>query len=139
MDQLGPRGMALCEPAVAREQRLHLVQLVGACCAAGEMAGEGARYIAHRDNDGGDDHTARRAWTCILYANEGWQPTDGGALRCYPRGCGEDGHGDGVVTVAPAAGTLVIFDSRRLLHEVLPAYAPPYAVTLWLEDAMGDS
>jgi hypothetical protein len=38
------------------------------------------------------------------------------------------------VDIAPAGGTLVIFDARRLLHQVVPMVGPGqrYALTAWL-------
>ena len=72
-----------------------------------------------------------RRLTCILYLNSGWDVArDGGALRVYyPRAPGEtvERHLD----VAPVAGRLVLFDSRRVEHEVRQTFAARWALTLW--------
>ena len=36
------------------------------------------------------------------------------------------------VDVAPRLGTLVLFWSHRVEHEVMPALAPRYALSLWM-------
>ena len=80
-----------------------------------------------------------RAYTAILYLNDGWQPEHGGCLRLHVNdddddddddddggdgdgGSGGDGTSDGHhhVDVEPIAGRLVVFDSRDVPHEVLP-------------------
>ena len=67
-----------------------------------------AGYSYHVDNP---DHDGR-VITAILYLNADWAPGDGGELAIHP----DDGSGSS--TVAPAAGRLVVFDSRTE-HEVL--------------------
>ena len=37
-----------------------------------------------------------------------------------------------VRSIAPVGGTLVLFDSRYLLHEVSPSHRERYALTLWI-------
>lgn len=106
-----------------------------------------------------------RHLTLVLYLNDkSWQPKHGGALRCHLRaarwageltgnelrdgaavdpradedGCTADCPGpDGTchVDVQPRGGQLVIFFSRELLHEVLPAHRRRWALSLWIEDA----
>jgi len=39
--------------------------------------------------------------------------------------------GLGYVDVEPQCGRLVVFDSQRTLHEVLPVYRHRYAITAW--------
>ncbi len=117
--------------------------------------GGGARYVAHRDNAPSREHPHRnrRAVTAILYANEAdWDPVaHGGCLRCHlaatvageedgcPEACaGADGtcHAD----VAPRPGRLVLFRSDALLHEVMPAHARRFALSIWLlEEALPDA
>ena len=80
----------------------------------------GTRYAPHRDRFRADD---RRVLSSVLYLNERWTVSDGGALRLYVD--------DGAVEVLPHAGTLVTFLSERFLHEVLPARRPRMAVTGW--------
>jgi SM-20-related protein len=102
--------------------------------------GNGARYVAHKDNvcvdaDGNTDCTNTREVTAILYTSEGWQEEDGGCLRFYHHSAGsvsgpaEDGE---FTDVAPLAGRLVVFRSRTILHEVLPSYARRTALSMWL-------
>ena len=56
----------------------------------------------------------------------GWN--DGGALRIYVDG--DDAQGEGV-DVAPIGDRLVCFFADRVVHEVLPAAAERWALTLW--------
>ena len=61
----------------------------------------------------------------------GWK--DGGALRIYvdgDRGEGVDDRGEGV-DVSPIGDRLVCFFADRVVHEVLPAVADRWALTLW--------
>ncbi|MCB9743696.1 MAG: 2OG-Fe(II) oxygenase [Alphaproteobacteria bacterium] len=84
--------------------------------------GDGARYLGHRDAFLGDHN---RKLTAIWYANPLWRPEHGGLLRVWPPG--EDGHQD----IEPRLDRLLVFRSDVLLHEVLPTFAPRYAVTAW--------
>ena len=122
----------------------------------------GARYVAHRDNvpwSGGTPAqptpavpvTAQdngRAVTAILYCNEPgeWKTEWGGQLRAYPGVAADvcdapadgDGDGDGSASCefAPIGGRLVLFRSRELLHEVLPAQRHRVALSIWI---LGDN
>jgi SM-20-related protein len=81
----------------------------------------GAIYARHRDRFRDDD---ARVISCVLYLNEGWQASDGGALRIHmPEGGWRD--------VIPLAGTLVVFLSERFVHEVLAATRSRLALTGW--------
>ena len=138
-------------------------------------AGDGARYVPHRDNSTAAaaaqpaqpsqpsssasqasthaQHNNLRELTCILYMNPAdWDAArDGGCLRLHlaagphgRTGCAHDcagggggGGGGGAggdchVDVVPSAGRMVLFKSRRVLHEVLPAHRSRLAMTLWL-------
>lgn len=87
--------------------------------------GNGARYIKHVDD--ALAHRSRRL-TLICYANDGWEASHGGVLRLHLHG--------GIKDVAPIGGRLVLFWSdNRCPHEVLPAYAMRYAVSIWFSDA----
>ena len=87
--------------------------------------GGGARYVKHRD---ALPYKAGRKLTVIYYLNEGWRPEHGGELRIWPE------QGDPQpVTLAPRADRLLVFISS-LEHEVLPAWAPRYALTTWMFD-----
>ena len=69
--------------------------------------------------------------------NEGWAPAvDGGALRLFcPSSVVGEGEGApgcaSVVDVAPHAGTMVLFRSDKIVHEVRPAHKPRYACSMW--------
>ena len=97
----------------------------------------GARYVPHLDNDPEDPGSADgapgsrardRAVTAILYLNPDWEEAHGGCLRVHL----EDGKGE--VDVAPAWGRVVLFDSRRITHEVRPASFGRWALTAWIND-----
>jgi hypothetical protein len=62
---------------------------------------------------------------------------DGGALRGYVGADPTDEAGDSareVIDVCPRGGTLVLFRSRVLLHEVLPARRRRWALSVWIEE-----
>ena len=84
----------------------------------------GGRYQKHVD--GFNAGAVHRVWSFLLYLNEGWTPSDGGHLRVYDVG-GSPGH----IDVAPAAGTLVVFKSDAVPHEVMPTTAQRLAVVGW--------
>ena len=88
--------------------------------------GNGARYVKHVDD--ALKHRGRRL-TCIAYCNDRWRAADGGELRLHLS--------SGVRDVAPLGGRLVLFWSdSRCPHEVLPAHAERYAVSVWFSDAV---
>jgi len=100
----------------------------------------GVRHRVHLDSHGGQDNL--RMVTCLLYLNEAdFSERDGGAIRLYS----ELASGDAsmspppVVSAAtphtdlvPLAGRLVLFQSRRLWHEVLPTERDRYVMTPWV-------
>ncbi|TBV03048.1 2OG-Fe(II) oxygenase [Phytopseudomonas dryadis] len=81
----------------------------------------GAFYLKHLDRFLDDD---RRAVSAVLYLNDDWLPEEGGALRLYLA----DGQ---VRDVLPQAGTLVVFLSADVPHEVLPASRDRLSLTGW--------
>lgn len=81
----------------------------------------GAGYARHLDRFRDDD---ARVISAVLYLNEGWDPADGGQLRLYPDGLD-------AIDVQPEAGTLVLFRSADLPHEVLPAHCERWSVAGW--------
>ncbi|XP_075771659.1 prolyl hydroxylase EGLN2 [Pelodiscus sinensis] len=89
--------------------------------------GNGRGYVRHVDNPNGDG----RCLTCIYYLNRGWDSqVHGGALQIYPEGRRM------VANIEPLFDRLLIFWSdRRNPHEVKPAYATRYAITVWYFDA----
>ncbi len=81
----------------------------------------GAFYQKHLDRFRDDD---RRTVTAVYYLNEAWQTEHGGALRLYLADETE-------LDVLPSAGTLVLFISAELPHEVLPASRERLSLTGW--------
>ena len=86
----------------------------------------------------GDAKHSNREITCICYLNDDdWDAErDGGALRLFVGT--EAGDELGVtakshVDVAPGSGTLVLFNSRTMLHEVRPTRRPRHALSAWIE------
>lgn len=81
----------------------------------------------------------QRSLTAILYLNPSdWDNApgaDGGSLKCYLGAEQSDVDGStatSVLRVCPQGGTLVLFDSRYLLHEVEPSHRDRLALTLWV-------
>jgi len=84
---------------------------------------EGGYYHRHVDSTPRDVSAARRrrAFSFICYLNEpGWQASDGGALRIYPTDCDPSGDESNCQDILPEGGTLALFDSKRVWHEVRP-------------------
>ncbi|KAL6050180.1 putative egl-nine egln protein [Balamuthia mandrillaris] len=111
-----------CDFASARTQ----VQL--AC-----YPGGGSRYVRHLDAFKGG---ATRRITVLYYMNVSWKEEDGGHLRIYYHDAEkeeekEDEAEEREEDVAPLPDRVVIFQSRQVEHEVLPSFAPRYALTMW--------
>ncbi|XP_056118481.1 egl nine homolog 1 [Rhinichthys klamathensis goyatoka] len=89
--------------------------------------GNGTGYVRHVDNPNGDG----RCITCIYYLNKDWDvKVHGGLLQIYPEGRNV------VANIEPLFDRLLIFWSdRRNPHEVKPAFATRYAITVWYFDA----
>ncbi|KAG5278412.1 hypothetical protein AALO_G00098700 [Alosa alosa] len=89
--------------------------------------GNGTGYVRHVDNPNGDG----RCVTCIYYLNKDWDAKDhGGLLRIFPEGKAQ------FADIEPKFDRLLFFWSdRRNPHEVQPAYATRYAITVWYFDA----
>ena len=83
--------------------------------------GAGDSYAKHLDRFRSDD---RRVVSAVLYLNERWRAEDGGELRLFP----PDGD---AVQIRPHAGTLVVFLSDRVAHEVLPVRRERWSVAAW--------
>jgi len=83
----------------------------------------GGFYKRHIDTFRDDD--ARRI-SFILYLNKSWKPSQGGELRLYLEGNRE-------AVIAPQAGSVVLFDSRKFPHEVLPSEAERRSFTGWFK------
>lgn len=65
---------------------------------------------------------SNRRLTTVCYLNDS---PDGGQLRIY------DEREQWLVDVTPQAGMLVVFESERFPHEVLPATADRYSIAGW--------
>ncbi|KAF4083521.1 hypothetical protein AMELA_G00142980 [Ameiurus melas] len=89
--------------------------------------GKGTGYVRHVDNPNGDG----RCVTCIYYLNKDWNAKEhGGILRIFPDGKTQ------FADIEPLFDRLLFFWSdRRNPHEVQPAYATRYAITVWYFDA----
>ncbi|MFZ5555967.1 MAG: 2OG-Fe(II) oxygenase [Pseudomonadota bacterium] len=80
----------------------------------------GAGYRRHLDRFAESD---ARVVSAVLYLNAAWRPELGGALRLYDAKGWED--------VLPEAGTLVVFRSDSVYHEVLPGSRLRFSLTGW--------
>jgi len=82
-------------------------------------------HVGRTDADGGGSGLRRRrSISLLLYLNTGWGAADGGELRIFDR---EEGYLD----VPPEGGTLVLFKSDEIEHEVLPTRRPRQCVVGW--------
>lgn len=71
----------------------------------------------------------RRSISLLLYlTSDDWADSDGGELRIH-------GDAGGYMDVLPKAGTLVLFDSATVAHEVLPTKRPRVLLAGWLQQA----
>ncbi|KAG6972440.1 hypothetical protein JG688_00003992 [Phytophthora aleatoria] len=84
-------------------------------------AGRGACFPMHFDTYGDDG----KCVTAVLYLNEEWKQGDGGEIVLYP-------FPNSRVVVQPRFGELVLFSSQQMLHRVMPANKPRYALTTWM-------
>lgn len=84
----------------------------------------GAVYQRHLDQFATGPQT--RLLSLVFYLNNDWIDTNGGALRLY-LGDEAGSHND----ISPTSGRLVLFDSARFWHEVLPADRDRLSVTGW--------
>lgn len=89
--------------------------------------GGDSRYVRHSDTfEGGP----QRKLTVIWYANSKWQPEHGGKLRIFKQaGDGTEAH----IDIEPLFDRLLIFDSVRMDHEVMPSKARRAALTTWFK------
>lgn len=83
---------------------------------------EGTAYHRHVDRFRDDD---RRTVSFVLYLNSGWSEADGGRLLLYPN--------DPVspIAIIPQAGTLVLFLSDEIPHEVELARRERWSISGW--------
>jgi SM-20-related protein len=88
----------------------------------------GAFYKRHLDVFRKDSD---RVLSLICYLNTDWAPNDGGELRLYLST--EDG-GETAVDLAPLGGRMVLLQSDRIEHEVLPARRERTSLTGWMKN-----
>lgn len=82
----------------------------------------GAGYARHLDRL---RHSDARTVSAVFYLNDGWQESDGGALRLY---LGDGAYRD----IYPRAGKLVLFLSDRFEHEVLTTQRLRMSIACWM-------
>lgn len=83
----------------------------------------GAFYKRHYDSFKG---AANRIVSVVIYLNDDWQPGDGGELVLY------DPDNDAeIIRIEPHAGTMALFLSEEIPHEVLPAHKHRASITGW--------
>lgn len=105
----------------------------------------------------GEETRQRRKLTLLYYINPDWERVHGGCLRLYPKisagapadttaqgqvhnAVGDAGQGhkgqeeekENYVDIEPLGDRLLIFQSRTIEHEVLPAHALRFSLTMWL-------
>ncbi len=83
----------------------------------------GGFYQRHLDSFRGNN--ARRV-TTVCYLNEDWQAEDGGELALYRGQTDREG-----LCVQPEAGTLVVFLSENIPHEVRPSQRERMSIAGW--------
>lgn len=83
----------------------------------------GAFYRRHIDSFHG---AANRMVSLALYLNRDWRDGDGGELVLYKSG----GRGE-MARIAPRAGTLALFMSEEIEHEVLPTHTDRASIAGW--------
>lgn len=106
----------------------------------------GAGYQAHYDQplpinqSQSRQHGQRqglRLLSLVIYLNSNWQPEHGGQLVIWA----DEAKSNRLAQIEPRAGTLVIFRSDQIFHEVLTAQAERLSITGWFrrEQPMGVS
>ena len=83
----------------------------------------GGFYRKHRDAFRG---ARNRIVSTVLYLNDDWSAADGGLLRLYA-----DDEETVIGDVVPALGTIAVFLSEEVPHEVLPAHRPRASIAGW--------
>jgi hypothetical protein len=104
--------------------------------------GDGGFYGKHVDQQGKNKGpNSNRIVSMLIYLNDdSWDVNlHGGMFRAYPKS-------KPMIEVAPTGGTLVLFNSKNLLHEAMPTHKERWALVGWFmeEDssdgeAIGDS
>lgn len=84
----------------------------------------GAVYQKHLDQFATGPQS--RLLSLVLYLNDGWLGSNGGALRLHL-----DHDTNDHVDILPAGGRLVLFESSQFWHEVLPSNRPRLSLAGW--------
>ena len=94
----------------------------------------GGYYQRHIDSLDGEPGSGRRALSFICYLNApgAWAARDGGALRVEE--CGAPPR-----EILPEGGSLVLFDSKRVWHEVLPTRRERACLVGWFHHTAPDA
>jgi SM-20-related protein len=87
----------------------------------------GARYQLHVDSFQG---ASNRVVSLVAYLNNDWSAADGGELILYAPDATRE-----LVRIAPCAGTVVVFLSEELPHQVLVARRGRASIAAWLRRA----
>mmetsp|Transcript_37728 Transcript_37728/g.87864 ORF Transcript_37728/g.87864 Transcript_37728/m.87864 type:complete len:317 (-) Transcript_37728:310-1260(-) len=98
---------------------------------------KGGYYRRHRDAIAGSA-SVLRCYSLLLYLNEEWNKEDEGQLRMHFDGGGDevpDGVEENYLDVDPKGGTLVLFQSDKVPHEVLDTRSKRIAVVGWYNRA----
>ena len=126
--ELLPGQSALWEKFEVLRQELNRELYLGLWDLEGHFAHypEGGFYRRHLDRFAKDD---ARTVTVVLYFNENWCPENGGELVIFPsNSCREvERH----IVIEPRAGTLVVFLSAKVEHEVLESHSARQSFTGW--------
>ena len=99
---------------------------------------QGGFYRRHRDAIPGSA-SVLRCYSLLLYLNENWTPEDEGQLRMHFDSGGDflpEGEEPNYIDVEPKGGTLVLFKSDQIPHEVLDTKSQRAAVVGWYNRAV---
>ncbi|KAF9434699.1 hypothetical protein BGZ76_007585 [Entomortierella beljakovae] len=92
---------------------------------------DSSHYERHRDSfptNDPEDKDQRRI-TAIVYFNPDWTQGDGGELRVFDKGMGDEEEKQ--IDIAPNAGRCVLFLSGVMDHAVMPSFKERVALTSW--------
>ena len=93
----------------------------------------GGFYRRHRDAIPGSASMLRK-YSLLMYLNRDWSDKDGGKLRLHMDSGGDElpyAEQPSFIDVAPKGGTLVLFHSDEVPHEVLDTEAERFAIVGW--------
>ena len=94
---------------------------------------QGGFYRRHRDAIPGSA-SVLRTYSLLLYLNKDWEEKDAGYLRMHMDSGGDelpDGEEPDYLDVPPKGGTLVLFSSDKVPHEVLDTNSERLAIVGW--------